>query len=51
MEGSQTVIIGGSKYKGYVYVDEDCVTAKKDFDWWVHLSLTYNDIAKLSKPK
>lgn len=51
MEGCETVTMGGRKYKGYVYVNEDCVTTKKDFDRWVHLALAFNEKAKSSKRK
>ena len=51
MEGCETIIMGARKYKGYVYVDKDCVTTKKDLDRWVHLVLTYNEKAKSSKRK
>lgn len=50
-EGCETVTMGGRQYKGYVYVNKDCVTTKKDFDTWVGLALAFNKKAKSSKRK
>jgi TfoX/Sxy family transcriptional regulator of competence genes len=49
-KGSRTVEMKGRKYKGYVYVNEDGIKTKKDFDYWIGLSLEFNDRAKASKP-
>lgn len=37
--------------KGYVYVNEDGIKNKKDFDYWVNLCLEFNSVAKASKKK
>lgn len=37
--------------KGYVFVHEDALTNKKDFDNWVQKALAYNKIAKASKKR
>ena len=50
-KGCETVTMGGRQYKGYVYVNKDCVTTKKDFDTWVGLALAFNKKAKSSKRK
>jgi len=47
-KGSRTVQMKGREYKGYVYVQEDSIKAKKDFDYWIQLSLDYNKTAKAS---
>jgi len=47
--GARTVQMKGRDYKGYVYVSEDGIKAKKDFDFWVGLSLEFNKRAKASK--
>jgi len=36
---------------GYVYVHQEFVKTKKDFDYWVALCLAYNQVAKASKKK
>jgi hypothetical protein len=40
----------GREYKGYVYVNEEGIKAKKDFDFWIGLALGFNKLAKASKP-
>ena len=41
----------GREYKGYIYVNNDCVSSKKEFDFWVALALDFNKVAKSSKSK
>jgi TfoX/Sxy family transcriptional regulator of competence genes len=48
-KGCRPVIMKGHEYKGYVYVNEDAVKTKKDFDYWIGLSLDFNKTAKSSK--
>jgi len=50
-KGSRPVIMGGREYKGYVYVNEDGVKTKRDFDYWIGLALEFNKRAKASKKK
>ena len=49
--GSRTVKMKGREYKGYVYVSEEGLKTKKDFDYWIALSLEFNKKAKASKKK
>jgi TfoX/Sxy family transcriptional regulator of competence genes len=49
-KGCRTVMMKGREYKGYVYVNEEGIKAKKDFDYWVGLALDFNKLAKASKP-
>jgi TfoX/Sxy family transcriptional regulator of competence genes len=49
--GARGVQMKGREYRGYVYVSEEGIKAKKDFDFWVQLSLEFNKRAKTSKPK
>jgi TfoX/Sxy family transcriptional regulator of competence genes len=49
-KGVRTVQMKGRDYKGYVYVNEEGIKTKKDFDFWVSLSLEFNKKAKASKP-
>jgi TfoX/Sxy family transcriptional regulator of competence genes len=50
-EGCRPVIMRGREYKGFVYVNEEAVKSKKDFDYWIALSLDFNKTAKSSKKK
>ncbi len=50
-KGCRPVIMGGREYKGYVYVNEEGIKTKKDFDYWIGLSLEFNKKAKASKRK
>ncbi len=50
-KGCRTVMMRGREYKGYVDVDEESIKNKKDFDYWVALSLDFNKRAKASKKK
>lgn len=38
----RTVEMGGKKYKGYVYVNENTIPSKKDLDYWIRLALNFN---------
>ena len=49
--GARGVHMKGREYRGYVYVSEEGIKAKKDFDFWVGLSLEFNKRAKASKPR
>ena len=50
-KGCRPVIMRGREYKGFVYVNEEGIKTKKDFDYWVGLSLEFNKKAKASKKK
>jgi hypothetical protein len=39
------------EYKGYIYVEEAGIKTKKDFEYWVGLSLDYNNRAKVTPKK
>ena len=49
--GCRTVEMKGRPYKGYVYVNEEGIKAKKDFDYWIGLALDFNKRAKASPKK
>ena len=49
-KGCRTVEMKGREYKGYVYVNTEGLKTKKDFDYWIALSLDFNKKAKASKP-
>jgi len=47
--GFRTMIMKGRELKGYGYIKEAGIKSKKDFDYWVGLSLDFNKRAKASK--
>lgn len=47
-KGCRTVIMKGREYKGYVFVSEEGMSNRKDFDYWIGLALDYNKRAKAS---
>ncbi len=50
-EGCRQMVFTGKPMKGYVFVNEDGMKTKKDFDYWIHLCLDFNKEAKPSKKK
>lgn len=50
-KGCETVKMGGREYRGFVYVNEDGLRLKRDFDYWISLSLDFNNRAKISKKR
>ena len=36
------VIMKGREYKGYVYIGEEGINVKEDFDYWIKLALDFN---------
>lgn len=50
-KGFQSMIMKGREYKGYCYVSADGYKMKKDFEFWLHLCLTFNDKAKATRSK
>jgi TfoX/Sxy family transcriptional regulator of competence genes len=47
----QTVIMKGREYKGYIYISEEGLNTKEDFDYWIGLALTFNKKAKAAIKK
>ncbi|MGF6848190.1 TfoX/Sxy family transcriptional regulator of competence genes [Chitinophaga sp. W3I9] len=41
-EGCRTVIMRGREYKGFVYVNEEHLKTKRDFNYWLTLALEFN---------
>ena len=50
-DGVRAMMVQGRPMTGFVYVSEESVRSKKDFDFWVKLSLDFNQYAKPSKKK
>ena len=51
MNGTREMIHSGKPIRGYVYVHEDVIRDKKDFDYWINLCLDWNPHANASKSK
>lgn len=49
--GCRMMDFTGRPMKGYVMVDETGMRTKKEFDYWIRLSLEFNKLAKSSKRK
>ena len=49
--GCRSMIMKGREYKGYVYISDEVLKTKKDFDYWIGLALDFNKQAKASKKK
>ena len=49
--GCRPMDFTGRPMKGYVYVSEEGMKKKKDFDYWINLALDYNAIAKAAPKK
>lgn len=49
--GCRTMFMKGREYKGFVYISEDGIRSKKDFEYWLNLSLDFNKHAKPSPKK
>jgi TfoX/Sxy family transcriptional regulator of competence genes len=49
--GCRPVEMKGRIYRGYVYISEASMKAKKDFDYWIGMALDFNKKAKASPKK
>jgi TfoX/Sxy family transcriptional regulator of competence genes len=49
--GCRTMDFTNRPMKGYIMIDEIGMSAKKDFDYWIDLSLAFNNLAKSSKKR
>jgi TfoX/Sxy family transcriptional regulator of competence genes len=49
--GCRTMDFTKRPMKGYVMIDESGMKSKKEFDYWINLSLDFNKKAKSSKKK
>ena len=50
-KGVKTVVMRDRDYRGYVHVDAAALRTKPQLDYWVHLALEYNKVAKKSKKR
>ena len=49
--GCREMVFTGKPMKGYVFVSEEGLKGKKQFNYWIHLCLEFNKLAKSSKKK
>jgi TfoX/Sxy family transcriptional regulator of competence genes len=49
--GCREMVFTGKPMKGYVFVNEEGMKTKKQFDYWVQLCLDFNSKAKASKKR
>ena len=49
--GARPMDFTGRPMRGYVFVSEDSIKKKSDFDYWIKLCLEFNKKAKASKKK
>ena len=50
-KGCRSVVMKGREYKGYVYINEEGMKTKKDFDSWIGPALEFNKKAKASRKR
>ena len=50
-KGCRVMDFTGRPMKGFVFVSKEGMKTKKDFDYWIKLSLDFNKKAKVSKKK
>ena len=49
--GARTMDFTNRPMIGYILIDETGIKSKKDFDYWIDLSLEFNKVAKAAKKK
>lgn len=49
--GCREMVFSNRPSKGFVFVSEEGMSSKKDFDYWLNMCLKYNPLAKSSKKK
>jgi len=49
VKGTNTVMMRGKAFIGYIYVENEALKSKKEFDHWIELSLDFNKRAKSSR--
>ena len=51
LNGTRSMIHGGRVMKNCVFVSEDVLKTRKDFDYWINSALAFNQIAEPSKSR
>ncbi|MFZ5554614.1 MAG: TfoX/Sxy family protein [Bacteroidota bacterium] len=47
----ETMKMKNKEYRGYLFIHEDNLKAKKEFEFWINLALDFNKKARSSKKK
>ncbi len=50
-KGCREMVFTGKPMNGYVYVSEEGMKSKDEFDYWIRLCVEFNSIAKAAKKK
>jgi TfoX/Sxy family transcriptional regulator of competence genes len=50
-KGCREMVFTGKPMNGYVFVSEDGMKSKKDFEYWINLCLDFNKNAKVAPKK
>ncbi len=50
-EGCREMVFTGRPMKGYVYINDEGMKTKKEFDYWINLCVEFNSQAKAAKKK
>ena len=50
-QGCRTMDFTKRPMKGYILIDDSAMKTKKDFEYWINISLEFNKKAKASKKK
>lgn len=49
--GVRALTMKGREYRGFVYIHDDAMKSKKDFEGWIRMALDFNKVAKASPRK
>ena len=49
--GCRPMIHAGRTMKGFVFINEESIRSKKEFNYWINLALNFNKKAKISPKK
>ncbi len=50
-EGVETVKMRGRDYKGYVYINEQCIQTQKELNYWISQAIQFNETVKSFRQK
>lgn len=50
-KGARIAKMNSREYKGYVFVNEEGIKSKRDFDYWMRLASDFNKKAKASRKR
>jgi len=51
LNGCRLMDFTGKPMRGYIFVSEEGMKTKKDFEYWLNLCLEFNSVAKATKKK